>query len=306
MKAVGSPDNWSLARIGGNLLLNAVLLPLYALFFALCVFIAFSPLFPARTARENFRTRLGFKPALRVMATAATLFHYVLLLIEDFIFWPLGLITIRDNAAARESVTGASLTAQQKKVALTVLSAHFGNIEITAQCLNSLLVAQVNPEQKLLALAKPGRWEWITRLLEWYRNLRGIEVLQTNRKDLPRAMLQALKSGRALALLVDQKPASAGFFVDFFGAQSAFPEGGVDICARMKSEFVFVTSRRLWPGFYTFEGRHFTAHADNDLNSALILTSYARWLEAVIRISPWQWSWDYRKWSRKPAGGLQV
>ncbi|MEN9810160.1 MAG: hypothetical protein RLZZ488_1727 [Pseudomonadota bacterium] len=306
MKAVGSPDNCSPVRIGGNLLLNAVLLPLYFLLFLLCVFIAISPLFPARTARENFRARLGLKPALRIMATAATLFHYILLLIEDFIFWPLGLVTIRDNAAARESVTKASLIAQQKNVALTVLSAHFGNIEITAQCLNSLLVSQVNRKQRLIALAKPSRWEWITNLLEWYRNLRGIEVLQTNRKDLPRAMLQALKSGRALALLVDQKPASAGFFIDFFGAQSAFPGGGVDVCARMKSEFVFVTSRRLWPGFYTFEGRHFTAHADNDLNSALILTSYARWLEAVIRISPWQWSWDYRKWSRKPAGGAQA
>ncbi|NBW81826.1 hypothetical protein EBR21_08735 [bacterium] len=171
---------------------------------------------------------------------------------------------------------------------------------MTAQCLNSLLCGQVTSDQRVIALAKPGRSEWITKTLAWYRNKRGIEVLWTNRKDLVKSMLQFLKNGRAVALLVDQKPSSAGNFVEFFGKQSAFPDGGIEVALRTKSNFIFVTSRRILPGVYTFEGRSLVAGENHSLNATTIISEYARWLEKVIVLSPWQWCWDYRKWSRQP------
>lgn len=306
MKRDHSPENLNPLRLIGNLALNLALAPIYSVFLLICFLISFSPLFPSRIARENFKKRLHLNAVESILATTATLFHYVLVVLEDFIFWPLGLIAIRDNEITHSEIVGASKQASSKSKGLIVLSAHFGNIEITAQSLNSLLCGQVTSEQKIMALAKPSRSPWATKLLAWYRSQRGIEVLWTNRKDLVKAMILALKSGRALALLVDQKPASAGHFIEFFGAQSAFPDGGVEVAARTQSEFVFFTSRRLWPGYYTYEGIHFKATEDKPLNAPQILAGYARWLETVIQISPWQWSWDYKKWSRQPKNEVQT
>lgn len=241
----------------------------------------------------------------RVLATTATLFHYVLILIEDFILWPLGLIVLRENSTSCQEVTTASLRAKSNSIGLTVLSAHFGNIEITAQFLNLLLQGQVTEKQLIIALAKPSRAQFITRLLGWYRGLRGIEVLWTNRKDLVKAMLSALKNGRAIALLIDQNP-RLKVFVDFYGAQSAFPEGGVDIAMRSNCEFVCAASRRIWPGIYTFEGCSLQFSEDSQRRTETVVRLYARWLESVIELSPWQWCWDYRKWSRQPRSELTI
>jgi len=301
-----SLQNLTLLRIAGNSLVNLLLMPIYAAGLLLCFVLALTPIFPARTARENFKNRMQLNAPARVLATTATLFHYVLILIEDFILWPLGLIVLRENSTSCQEVTTASLRAKSNSIGLTVLSAHFGNIEITAQFLNLLLQGQVTEKQLIIALAKPSRAQFITRLLGWYRGLRGIEVLWTNRKDLVKAMLSALKNGRAIALLIDQKPASQGFFVDFYGAQSAFPEGGVDIAMRSNCEFVCAASRRIWPGIYTFEGCSLQFSEDSQRRTETVVRLYARWLESVIELSPWQWCWDYRKWSRQPRSELTI
>lgn len=300
MNKQGNPTNATPLRVFGCAVLNALLLPVYTALLWICFFLALSPLFPARVARENFKNRLQLGLIARLAATTATLFHYTLVVIEDFLFWPLGLITIRDNPSARQEIVSTSIDAAKQKNGLVILSAHFGNIEVTAQCLNSLLCGQVTTEQRVIALAKPGRSEWMTKTLAWYRNKRGIEVLWTNRKDLVKAMLQSLKGGRAVALLVDQKPASSGNFVEFFGKKSAFPDGGIEVALRTQSPFVFVTSRRLLPGVYTFEGRSLPPVGERRPDATIVLFEYARWLESVINLSPWQWCWDYKKWSRQP------
>lgn len=306
MDVTGNPENVTLLRVIVATALNLLLSPLYVLLLVFCFVLSVSPLFPARIARENFKTRLQLGATARVLATTATLFHYVLVAIEDFIFWPLNLITIRDNPTARKEVVNSSIDAANQKKGIIVLSAHFGNIEVTAQCLNSLLCGQVSVEKRIIALAKPGKSEWMTNALAWYRNKRGIEVLWTNRKDLVKAMLQSIKAGRAVALLVDQKPASAGHFIEFFGKQSAFPDGGIEVALRSNANFIFVTSRRIFPGFYTFEGRSLAVSEGNKLDASIVLSEYARWLERVIEISPWQWCWDYKKWSRQPNAGVST
>jgi lauroyl/myristoyl acyltransferase len=287
-----------------NICVNVVLLPFYLAGFLVCLLLSLSPIFPARTARENFKNRMKLNAPARILATTAILFHYILIFIEDFILWPAGLIVLKQCTKSCTEVQSASLRAKEKSAGLAVLSAHFGNIEITAQFLNLLLTGQISGENKLIALAKPARSPSMTSLLAWYRKMRDIEVLWTNRKDFIKVMMQSLKSGRAVALLIDQKPASQGFFTEFCGAQSAFPDGGVEIALRSGAEFVCATSRRLFPGVYTFEGcsLEFADHATR--NSRTIINSYARWLESVIALSPLQWCWDYRKWSRIPPNEL--
>lgn len=291
---------FSLPRLAINLSINALLLPFYIFLFLLTTIIALTPLFPARVARSNLRSKMGATGLGVILGTGAVLFHYVLVVVEDFVFWPIGGLLIRDNPETRAQLESASIYAHENSLGIAVLAAHFGNIEVTGDALALTLKKHVAPSTPIMALAKPSKNLGVTRLLAWYRAKRKIEIIFTNRKDLVRAMLQSFKQGRALALLVDQKPASAGRFVDFFGAPAAFPDGGIEVALRSKSEFICATSRRIWPGCYTFEGQWLQNERLSEEPAEAILRSYARWLEDVIALSPWQWCWDYKKWSRQP------
>lgn len=289
------------SKLALNLFLNIVLSPLYLILFIFTTLLAVTPLFPARVARTNLRQRIGTGAVRTLLGTSAVLFHYVLILLEDFLFWPLGALVIRDNPSVHTELSDASQHAHGNRKGVVVLSAHFGNIEVSADSAALALNNHISSSRPIIALAKPSRVALATQILNWYRKRRCIEVIFTNRKDLVRAMMQSLKQGRALALLVDQKPAHAGYFVDFFGVPAAFPEGGLEVALRSGAEFVCLSSRRLWPGYYTFEGSWLRneIHAQDPLNA--LLNSYARWLESVVLKSPWQWCWDYKKWSRRPA-----
>lgn len=283
-----------------NIVLNLILLPVYIILFALALLIAFSPLFPARVSRDNLKNRTGANPLSATLGTSFVLFHYAIVLIEDFVLWPLSAVMLRDNPTIRQELETASATAQEHKRGVAVLSAHFGNIEITADAVRLCLIHQVTPATPIIALAKPSSHPWATQLLFWYRRKRLIDVILTNRKDMVKAMLLALKQGRAVALLVDQKPASAGLFVPFFGLPAAFPEGGIEVALRAKCEFICIASRRLWPGIYTVEGKwlNHESTAEEPLNA--LVAGYAQWLEEIVHKSLWQWCWDYKKWSRQP------
>lgn len=295
-------DNAFSARVVGNLVLNFLLLPAYILLIILCLALSVSPLFPARTARENFKNRLGMGTVVRVFSTTAVLFHYILLVIEDFVFFPLQLVSIRNNEGVRREMSNAASSAKEKSVGIAILSAHFGNVEVAAQAAKSIFTPQVSQERKIIALAKPSRFAWATQILGWYRAKRGLEIILTNRKDLIKAILTAIKNERVIALLIDQKPAKDGFFIDFFGTPSAFPEGGVELALRMNTTIVFFAARRLWPGRYTFEGQWYLPPSDDTQQTKIssLFIAYVDWLEALIRRSPCQWCWDYRKWSRQP------
>lgn len=288
------------AKLAVNLFLNLALLPVYLVVFTITTLLAVSQIFPARVARHNLRNQKNAGTLLAVFGTSAVLAHYFITFIEDFVFWPLGGLIIKHNPSVQTEIMRASSYAADSQRGLAILSAHFGNIEVSADGLLLTAVRHVSQESPLIALAKPSKNKWATKFLARYRSARGIEIIQTNRKDLVRAMLQGFKQKRAIALLVDQKPARAGLFVNFFGKPAAFPEGGVEIAIKSQAEIVCFASRRVFPGFYSYEGRWLRDETRGSEPVKGIINSYAAWLESIIQKSPWQWCWDYKKWSRLP------
>ncbi len=291
-----------------NLILNLALTPIYLFVFTVTTILAVSHAFPARVSRANLRNQKNAGAVSAVFGTSAVLFHYFLILVEDVVFWPLGALIIKHNDTVKNDITNASNFAADSHRGLAVLSAHFGNIEDTADCVFLTALRHAHRDSRVIALAKPSKSRLATNFLAWYRRIRGLDIIQTNRKDLVRAMMQGFKQRRAVALLIDQKPARAGLFVNFLGTPAAFPEGGIEIAVRSQAEFVCITSRRIFPGIYTYEGRWLKDEIRSNQPVKTIMESYAAWLENVIHKSPWQWCWDYKKWSRvqaptlKPAG----
>ncbi|MEY2987220.1 MAG: hypothetical protein RJB13_741 [Pseudomonadota bacterium] len=291
----------SLAKLSLNLLLNLALSPVYLVVIITTTILAVSHIFPARVSRTNLRRQKNAGTVSAVIGTSAVLTHYFLILIEDFVFWPLGGLIIKTNSEVKKEIMNASTFAADSQRGLAVLSAHFGNIEVSADSVMMTAIRHVHPNSPLIALAKPSRSQLATSFLAWYRRRRGLEIIQTNRKDLVRTMIQGFKHKRAIALLVDQKPARLGLFIEFFGTPAAFPEGGIEVAVRSQAEIVCFTSRRIFPGIYTYEGRWLKDELKSTEPVKKILEAYAAWLESVIHKSPWQWCWDYKKWSRVQA-----
>ena len=295
-----------LVKLTVNLILNLALIPVYLLVFSLTTLLAISHVFPARVSRANLRKQKNAGATTAVLGTSAVLAHYFLILIENVVFWPLGGLIIKKNHGVKNDLANASNFAADSQRGMAVLSAHFGNIEVTADCVYLTAVRHAHRDSRVIALAKPSKSRLATSFLTWCRRIRGLDIIQTNRKDLVRAMILGFKQRRVVALLIDQKPARSGIFVNFLGTPAAFPEGGVEIALRSQAEFVCIASRRLFPGIYTYEGRWLKEEIQSNEPVRAIMESYAAWLESLISKSPWQWCWDYKKWSRVPAPSLDT
>jgi lauroyl/myristoyl acyltransferase len=304
------------------------LLPVYAPVLLLCFFLTMVPTFPTRTGLANLKDRLSARGAGAHALLACVYFNYFVYLIEVVLLWPLGLEVVEGEADLLAYMGALKLKyGLPEKRGFVVVGAHFSNIESAGAALcRTFRDARMGDH---VILAKPAASAWMTRLLDSYRTRRGIHLLWTDRKDLLRVLVEHARTGDSLCFLVDQKPASGGLFVRFFGAWAAFPYAGPDVGLRFEMPVLHVTARRILPGWFRLvyaegENSHLrvarsmppdversgTRYEVNEvyreqltakeLRMAPIMGAYAGWLEAVIRSAPTQWFWDYRKWSRKP------
>lgn len=299
---------------------------------------ALLPVSPSRVCRKNVSSRLGFTGFQAYCFTVAVYWNYVLYGVECLILWPLGAIFVSNRRTFQEFLdvvlydNDAAQAADRRDAAPRVavgavfIGGHYGVIEQTAS--EIALYLQERGRGHLWALAKPSPVDLLTRLIELYRQARGINVLWTRRQlQTFREISACLKRGDSIALVNDQKPAQGGVFVDFLGAPSAFPYVGLDFVQRLGTRCVACNTRRLWlPGLMRIEfaemphGGNLTrqirlsslpfqpssSHVEEGfeqpapLATVRILESFAGWLGELVRVSPYQWAWDYRKWSRKP------
>lgn len=165
-------------------------------------------------------------------------------------------------------------------------------------------------------------------------------IWKRNAAQVNSEMKAALDRGHSMALVNDQKASKGGLFVEFFGAFASFPFKGIDLVKEHPVACVANNARRLLPGLFRMEfalmpNNHLRVTNPAALQSAKdsmtytpalvlgsdhspsetapintqhsidptvqqIMSHFVGWLEAVIRRSPHQWCWDYKKWSRRP------
>lgn len=310
-----------------------LLAPLFV-FGALCAaLLVCLPLFPTRTGTRNLRARLGASWLGARWQLFGVYMHYVSYAIEAFVLSPLGLVVMGNATECQKFfIQVQHKYGLARSTGFLMAGAHYGNIEALGGAVSGLLTAEFGTE--LYVLAKPSATPFLTRFIQSYRDSRGIRALLTDRKDLVRGMLECLKKGHTLGLLIDQKPASGGLFVSFFGKPCAFPVAGLELGVKLGIPVVYITARRIWPGYFkmlfadgsnlhlkplsnageltlpsstplgntpVFAATLFDASlSPKQMRVAEMVAAYVGWLEGIVRAKPTQWCWDYRKWSREP------
>ena len=274
------------------IILNIVLLPIYGCGFLLAAICASLPIFPTRVAHQNFKNKFRCSFLIAWLHTIFLYLNYFFTACEYLVFLPLGVVKAKNTSDYNEF-----LASYCKENGMLFISAHVSNIEAAAVFTGKGL-EKIN--KYVVSLAKPSSSRLLTKLIFSFRKHLNVRTILNNKKNLFQEMSSQLKSGHGLALILDQKPTRGGVFVPFFGEPAAFPFHGINILLRFQPAIAFVCLRRFIPGYFFIEFKLFDKMIKNKDGVIGLLQDYSYWLEAVIRKSPHQWCWDYKKWSRKP------
>jgi KDO2-lipid IV(A) lauroyltransferase len=182
-----------------------------------------------------------------------------------------------------------------------VLTAHLGNWEYLA-AVNRLVGLPV------AIVVRPLDSAVLDDQAVAMRRKTGVELI--DKRGALRGVLEALRRGRLVAVLLDQNAARReGVFVPFFGQAASTSRSLALLALRTRTPIVPVFIRR------TGVARHHVRAEDpllpaasNDADAAIVeLTARCtRVIEAAIRRAPEQWLWAHDRWRTRPPAVVRI
>lgn len=175
-----------------------------------------------------------------------------------------------------------------------LISGHFANWEVMA-------AAICNRPVDCLVTYRAINNPHIDRRLNAIRRAYGIGVL-TPKGLGTRSLMAALKAGRAVALLNDQK-FREGLAIPFFGHDAMTAPGPSRLAIKYGVPIVPVSTVRTGPAQFRV-----TIHepivppdtGDKDADLKATVTLISAFIEARVRENPGQWFWMHRRWPKVP------
>ena len=194
-----------------------------------------------------------------------------------------------------EVVNAAGLDAIRTSAKGAVLiSGHFANWEVMA-------AAICNRPVDCLVTYRAINNPHIDRRLNKVRRNYGIGVL-TPKGLGTRSLMTALKAGRAVALLNDQK-FREGLAIPFFGRDAMTAPGPARLAMKFDVPIIPLSTVRLGPARFRV-----TVHdpivpkniGDPSETLKATVTEITAFIEARVRENPGQWFWMHRRWPKTP------
>ena len=207
-----------------------------------------------------------------------------------YAFWTCRNAKARAAAAGEMSEEGKAFLAANRP-AVTV-SAHLGCWEILSQL--AFLEGH-----RMMSVAKDIGTSGMTRLLMKARESIGQEIVHADGAFRP--LMQGLKDGKSLGLLVDQvvKPREGGIWVRFFGRPVPVSAAPAFFAAKGKAPVVVAWSRPLKDGRWRCEV--ICSYSPEEARDIWGFTQRCmRDLERVIRRHPSCWVLNYRYFRKTP------
>jgi KDO2-lipid IV(A) lauroyltransferase len=177
-----------------------------------------------------------------------------------------------------------------------MLTAHLGNWEL-------LSAAHRLTGVPLSIVVRPLDAPWLDALAERLRRKTGVELIA--KRGALRAVLQALRRGRMIGILMDQNASRReGVFVDFFGRAASTSRSIALLAVRTRSPVVPVFARRDGPGRHTVVFLPALPLPVNGAEAAVVeLTARCtKTIERAVRDAPEQWLWSHDRWRTRPPG----
>lgn len=227
------------------------------------------------TARETAIIRRSYRNMARTIGHA---------------FWTCRNARARASAVGEMSEAGRIFLAANRP-AVTV-SGHIGCWELLSQL--AFLEGH-----RMMSVAKDIGTAGMTRLLMKSRTSIGQEIVHADGAFRP--LMQGIKDGKSLGLLVDQvvKPRNGGVWVRFFGRPVPVSAGPAFFAAKGKAPVAVAWSRPLHDGRYRCEVLA-TYQAQEAREVWRFTQRCIRDLEAVIRRHPSCWVLNYRYFRKVP------
>ena len=174
---------------------------------------------------------------------------------------------------------------------------HYGSWELTA-----LYCAEHYPMTTMYA---PQTNFSVENLMCQARQRTGAKLVPTDNSGI-RAMSKALKQNELISILPDQSPKSNGLFVPFFGHPCYTMTLLSKLAQKNNAAVIFAYAKRLEDssGF-----KIIFREASEDLSQLGLENSVAQmnWdVEKLIRETPYQYQWTYKRFKERPEGEASV
>lgn len=174
------------------------------------------------------------------------------------------------------------------------LTGHLGNWELLA-------LSHRLTEYPLTIVVRPLDIPWLARLVDQLRGRTGVQLVP--KRGAVRPVLDALRRGGVVALLLDQNAARAeSVFVPFFGRPASTSRSLALLAARTSTPVLPVFIRRE-PG-----GRHrIQIHPPlplpanrGEAGTVELTMRCTEAIERAVRATPDQWLWLHDRWRTRP------
>jgi KDO2-lipid IV(A) lauroyltransferase len=179
-----------------------------------------------------------------------------------------------------------------------ILTAHLGNWEI-------LCAAHRLTPYGLSVVVRALDAPWLDMVAARLRRRTGVELI--DKRGALRAVLDALRRGRMVGILMDQNAARReGVFVNFFGHPASTSRSIALLAVRTGAPVVPVFAYRSARGGHRVVIRPTLGPpTSNDAEAAIVeLTARCTTeIERAIRETPEQWLWSHDRWRTRPSGG---
>jgi KDO2-lipid IV(A) lauroyltransferase len=175
-----------------------------------------------------------------------------------------------------------------------VMSAHFGNWELTA-----LSFAQRYPLSVIVAEQSN---KLVDSLINDVRSHNGYKTIYKDANPF-KAVMKSLKNNEFVAILADQDASHQGVFVPFFGRPASTAKGPALFALRANSPILCGFGTREENGKYRlkFEEIKHPNTGNQEKDVEIITADYMRRLQAAVTAHPEHWFWFHRRWNTKPA-----
>jgi KDO2-lipid IV(A) lauroyltransferase len=143
-------------------------------------------------------------------------------------------------------------------------------------------------------------------LVEGFRARGDVPTLFREDSGGGRALLRAMRDGKALGILIDQDTSVQSVFVPFFGHLASTPRAAADLALRFGCPVLVGWSHRRGPGvgdgyLLTVEKVEYDpTPADKEAEAVRITAHCTARMEQAIREAPSEWVWMHRRWKTKP------
>ena len=243
-----------------------------------------------RRARRNLKLAFPEKNAAERVAIVAAMWDNLGRTAGEYAH----MVRIADPASGRVEIAGEEYLADQMKgtAPAVLFTGHFANWEIMG--LTSVHLGL----QATTVVRRPNN-PLVEGVLESLRGAIGGRRVYKGSGGA-RDAVTALKEGRVLAMLVDQK-LNDGIAVPFFGQPAMTAPAAAQLALRFGCPLIPARTERLGPGRFRISAHPpltLPDSGDRKADTAQAMAEVNRILENWIRERPGEWFWLHRRWPK--------